>query len=216
MKMSPLGVNLSTDMVEFCIRVIDRNLSFQRFIELHLGTSEAKALGLGRDLEASSVPLHDVVVANDALVMKAADVVEIFGSGAPSGFGFARSATEAPIVVRQEAAQDLVGGNPIVGSGQTQFTGETILESSPEAFDASFGLRAAGRDVGDGELLQSAAELRRLAATGELFFHRPVIVIANEDAVTIAVKTERDAEAAKQALEQAKITARVFGREEFG
>jgi hypothetical protein len=209
-------VNLSVGEAEFVICVIDRNLSFQRFIELDLGTSEAEALWLGRDLEASSVPLHDVVVANHALVMEAADVVEIFGSRPPNGFGFARRATEAPIVVRQEAAQDLVGGDEIVGSGQTQFTGETILESAPEAFDASFGLRTSGRDVGDAELFQSAAELRGLAATGELFFHRPVIVIANEDAVAIPVETERDAEAAEQAPEQAKITVRIFGREEFG
>ena len=152
----------------------------------------------------------------DAFVMEAADVVEVFGSGTPSLFRFARRTTEAAVVVGQKAAQDLVGGVQIGGTGQTQLAGEAILKGAPETFDAAFGLRTLGGDVGDAELLQSAAELRGLAATGELFFHGPVIVVANEDAVAIAVETEGDAEAAQQAAEQAKIAARIFGGEEFG
>ena len=127
-----------------------------------------------------------------------------------------RRAAEAPVVVGQEAAQDLVGGDQIVGTGQTQFAGEAILKGSPETLDASLGLRTSGRDVGDAELLERAAELRGLAAAGELFFHRPVIVVANEDAVAVAVETEGYAEAAQQAVEQAEIAAGVFGGEEFG
>src|ERR1700681_1581440 len=119
MKMSPPGVNLSTVEVEFVVCVIDRNLSFERFIELHLGPGEAEAVWLGRDLEAASVPLHDIVVADAALVMEAADAIEIFGNGTPSLFGIARRATETSVVVRQEAAKDLVGGIQIVRSGQT-------------------------------------------------------------------------------------------------
>jgi hypothetical protein len=58
--------------------------------------------------------------------------------------------------------------------------------------------------------------LRGFPATCELFFYRPVIVVANEDAMTIAVETERYAEAAQQAAEQAEIATCVFGGEEFG
>ena len=93
--------------------MIDRNLSFERFNELDFGPGEAEALRLGRDLEAASVPLHDVVVADRALVMKAADAIKIFGSGTPGLFRLARRATEAAVVVGQEAAQDLVGGGQI-------------------------------------------------------------------------------------------------------
>jgi hypothetical protein len=53
-------VNLFTIEVEFVIRVIDRDLSFQRFLELHFCPGEAEALRLGRDLETASVPLDDV------------------------------------------------------------------------------------------------------------------------------------------------------------
>src|ERR1039458_9797221 len=148
--------------------------------------------------------------------MKAADVVEVLGSRTPSFFGFARRTTEATVVVGQEAAKDLVGGVQIVGAGQTQLTGEAILKSAPEAFDAALGWGTLGGDVGDTELVESAAELCGLLAAGELFFHRPVIVVANEDAVAIAIEAERYAEAAQQAVEQAEIAASVFRGEEFG
>jgi hypothetical protein len=67
-----------------------------------------------------------------------------------------------------------------------------------------------GGDIGDAELLEGATKLRGLAAR-ELFFDRPVIVVANEDAVTIDLETKRYAEAAQQAVEQAEIATRVFG-----
>jgi len=163
--------------VEFGVRVIDRNFSFERFIELDFGPGEAEAMWLGRDLEAASVPLDDVVVADRALVMETADMVEVGGSRTPSFFGFARGATEAAVVVGKESAQNLVGGIGIVSAGQTQFAGEAILKSAPETFDAALGLGTLGSDVGDAEWIESAAELRGLPTAGKLFFHRPVITL---------------------------------------
>ena len=64
-------------------------------------------------------------------------------------------------------------------------------------------------------MFEGAAELGGLAAAGELFFHRPVIVVANEDAVAVAIEAERYATAAQQAVEQVEIAARVFGGEEI-
>src|SRR5258708_14282442 len=189
MIMSPPWVNFWTGGEGFRSSIGDRNLSFGRFNELDFRPGEAEALRLGRDLEAASVPLHDVVVADAALVMKAADAVESVGSGPPSLFGFARGTTEAPVMIGQEAAQDLVGSDQIVSPGQTQLAGEAILEGAPEAFDATLGLRTLGRDVGDAELLRGAADLRGLAAAGELFFHRPVSVVAHEDAVAARLAT---------------------------
>ena len=191
-------------MVELVIAVIDGDLSFERFHELNSGPSEAEAVWLGRDLETASVPLDDIVIADAAFVMEAADAIEIFGSGTPSLFRIARRTTEAAVVVGQEAAQDLVGGVQIVGTGQTQLTGEAILEGAPEAFDAALGLGTLGGDVSNAELIQGAAELRGLAAARELLFHRPVLVVANEDAVAVAIETERYTAAAQQAAEQAE------------
>src|SRR5579863_3705568 len=116
---------------------------------MHFSSGEAEALGLGRDLETATTPLHDVVVADRALMMEAADAVKIFGSGTPSLFGITRGAAETSVVVRQEAAQDLVSRVQVVGTSQAQFAGEAILKGAPETFDAALGLRTLGRDVGD-------------------------------------------------------------------
>jgi len=129
--------------------------------------------------------------------MKAADAIEVFGSGPPSLFCFAWRTSEAAVVVGQEAAQNLVGGVQIVGTGLAQLAGETILKGAPKTFNAAFGLRALGNDVGDAELLQRAAELCGFTAADEFFFHRPVVIVANEDAVTDAIETDGDAEAAE-------------------
>jgi hypothetical protein len=110
--------------------------------ELDFGTGEAEALWLARDLETAAVPLHDVVIADDALVDKATDTAEIFKGRAPGLFGFSRSAAEATIVVGKEAAQNVVGGGQIGGAREAEFTGKAILKSAPQALDATLGLRA--------------------------------------------------------------------------
>jgi hypothetical protein len=67
-----------------------------------------------------------MVIADDALMDEAADATEIFGGRTPSLFRFARSATEATIVVGQETAQDLAGGGQIGGAREAEFTGKEI------------------------------------------------------------------------------------------
>ena len=84
---------------------------------LDFGSGKAEALALLGDLEALAVPLHDVVVADDAFVDEAADAVEIFRSRAPGGLRFARAAGEAAVVVGEEAAQHGVGGVQIASAG---------------------------------------------------------------------------------------------------
>jgi len=49
-------------------------------------------------------------------------------------------------------------------------------------------LRALGGNEGDAELIQCAAELGGLTFSGEFFFDRPVVVVANEDAAAIPVE----------------------------
>ena len=137
--------------------------------------------------------MHNIVIADDALMDEAADATEIFGGRTPNPFRFSRSATEATIVVRQETAQDLAGGRQVGGAREAEFTGKAILKSAPQALDAALGLRAVGWNVGDAELRESATELSRLAFPGELFFDRPVVVIAYEDAMLVPIEAERDA-----------------------
>jgi hypothetical protein len=214
-KMSP-RMELATGVVEFGLCVIDRDLPFERFVDLHFGPGEAEAFRLGRDVERSAVPLHDVVVADAAFVHEAADAIEIFGSGTPGGFCRTRSTSEAAVVVGQEMAQHSIGAVQIGGASQAEFAGEAVLKSAPETFDASLGLWRVRGDVGDTELRQGPAELSGLAFAGELFGERPVIVVADKDAVAIAVETKRHAIAPQHAPEQAEIAASVFGEKELG
>jgi len=128
-------------------------------MDLHGRSGEAEAAGLRMDLQPQAAPSHDVVVADNALVSEAADAIEIFRSGAPCLLCLAGRASEAAVVVGEEAAQDEVGGRQIRSVGQTKFAGQAILQHAPEALDAAFGLRALCGDEGDAELFQSAAKL---------------------------------------------------------
>ncbi len=175
-------------MLQAGLAVVERDAPIKSLIDLHFGSGEAEAASLLGDLEAAALPLHDVVVADDAFMHEAADTVEIIRSRAPCGLALARRPGEAAVVVGDELAQHGVGGVEVLGLGEAQFAGEAILEHAPETLDAAFGLRAVGSDEGDAELREGAAELGGLAFTGELFFDGPVVVVADEDAVVVAVK----------------------------
>src|SRR5271170_7050495 len=123
--MSPL---LCVGMFQTGIAVIERDAAIEGLIDLDPGSRKAKAPVLRRDLEEATVPLHDVVVADDAFVAEGADALEIAGSGAPSFGGCARGAREAAVIVGDELAQDRVGRVDIASASQAEFAGEAILQ----------------------------------------------------------------------------------------
>ena len=143
MKMSPWR---SQGVLQAGVAVVKRDTPVERLIDMDFGSGEAEALALLGDLEALTVPLHDVVVADHARMNEAADAVEIFRSRTPSGLHFAGTAGEAAVVVGEEKAQHGIGGVQIAGLSQTKLAAQAILEHAPEALDAAFGLGAAGGD----------------------------------------------------------------------
>ncbi len=149
MKMSPWR---SQGVLQAGVAVVERDAPVERLVEMDFGSGKAEALPLLGDLEALALPLHDVVVADHALVDEATDAVEIFRGRPPGGLQVARAAGEAAVVVGDEASQHERWRSPDRSLGQTEFAGEAILQHAPEAFDAAFGLRAAGGDEGDAEL----------------------------------------------------------------
>src|SRR6201984_539099 len=68
-------------------------------VDVHLGAGKTEAASLLGNLETAAFPLHDVVVADDALVHEAADALKIFWSGPPRGGLFARLPGKAAGVV---------------------------------------------------------------------------------------------------------------------
>src|SRR5260221_1331850 len=197
------------------VAVIERDPLVESLVDLHFGAGEAKAAGLLRDLEAAAFPLHDVVVANGALVHEAADTLEAFRGRSPGGFHFARLSGETAVVVSDELAQHGVGGVEVMSASKAEFAAQAILQHAPEALDAAFGLRAVGGDEGDAQLFQGATELGRLAFSGELFFDRPAVVVADEDTAVIAIESQRHPVAAQQLAKQAEIAERGFRGEEL-
>ena len=202
-------------MLEPGIAIVERDAAVESLMDLDFGSGETEAAGLRMNLQPAAVPLHNIIVADDAFMSEATDALEVFRSRAPSVGRVAGSASEAAVVVSDKASQDAVGRIQIASLGQAEFAGEAILKHSPKAFDAAFGLRALGGDEGDGELLEGATELSGLALAGELFVKRPVIVVASEDATAIAVEGDGDAVAAQEALEQAEIALGGFRGEEL-
>src|SRR2546429_4203956 len=118
-------------MMKLAVSVVDLDASSKGFAELHLGTGEAETFWLGRDLETAAVPLHDVVIADDALVDEAADAAEIFGGRAPSLFRFSGSAAEAAGVIGEGAAADHGCGGPNGRARQGGVHCEGGLENDP-------------------------------------------------------------------------------------
>src|SRR5258708_24551499 len=110
-------------MFEGGVAVVEGDATVESLVDLHFGTGEAEATCLLGDLEATAFPLHDVVVADHALVHQAANTVEALRGGTPRGCPFARLPSKTAVVVGDELAQHGIGGVQVQGSGQTQFTG---------------------------------------------------------------------------------------------
>src|SRR2546430_16835711 len=98
---------------------------------MNFGAGEAEALSLLGDLEALALPLHDVVVADHALVNEAADAVEVVRGRAPCSLAFTRTAGEAAGVGGRKKTPHRGGGGPNAGVGPAESTGRTNLRPPP-------------------------------------------------------------------------------------
>lgn len=202
-------------MLEPGVAIVERNAAIESLVDLDFGSGETVAARLRMNLQPPAIPLHHVVVADDALMGEAADAFQILRRRVPGCFGLARLAREAAIVVGDEAAQHSVGRIDVASLSQAQLAAQAILEHAPEALDAAFGLRRLRGDESNAELRESATELRGLALASQLFVERPALVVASEDAAAIAVEGDGHTIAAQEALEQAKIACAGFRREEL-
>src|ERR1700685_1973859 len=212
MKMSPWR---SQGVLQADVAVIKRNAPVKSLVDVKFRTGKAEALALLRDLKALALPLDDVVVADHTLMDKAANAVQIFRRGTPCGLYFAGAAGEAAVVVGEEQAEHSIGGVQIASLSEAQLAAQTILEYAPETFDAAFGLGTASGDEGDAELFEGASELGGLTFSGELFLHRPEVVVAHEDAAVIAIEGEWDPAVTQELAEQGEIAGGGFGGEEL-
>src|SRR6202158_370195 len=151
MKMSPLA---PLSEVQPNLPIVDRYVARETLIQMDVGTGEAETVRLRRDLEAPPLPLHHVVVADDAFMNETADAVQILGRGAPGFLGLARGARQAAVVIRHEARQEQVGGLARTDAGEAQLADQAILKAAPQVLNAPLGLGRLGGDGGDAHWLQ--------------------------------------------------------------
>src|SRR5260221_3803290 len=118
------------------VAVIERDPLVESLVDLHFGAGEAKAAGLLRDLEAAAFPLHDVVVANGALVHEAADTLEAFRGRSPGGFHFARLSGETAVVVSGEISPHGGWRGEGLSARKAGVAGQAILQDGAQALQA--------------------------------------------------------------------------------
>src|SRR5260370_7583525 len=97
-------------MFQAGVAIVERDGTIEGLIDVDFGASEAEPACLLGNLEASALPLHDVVVTNHALVHQAADTIEDLRSSTPRGFFFARLPSETAVVVGDGALAPGHGG----------------------------------------------------------------------------------------------------------
>ena len=175
------------------------------------------ATGTGQRGQSDGVSAEGdgVVGGDDALVMKAEATIEIEAArqAAEVAGGLGRRTGEAPIVVGAEAVEHGVGLGQGGGLSETKFADQAILTGAPDALDAALGLRGMGGDLLDAELLESASELSGSLLAGELFGDCPVGIVTLEDAVAIAIETERDTVRGDHGVQSAEIAEGILGFE---
>src|SRR5258708_4793671 len=125
----PCGVGV----FQASLAIVERDPAIKSLVQLDFCAREGEAAVLGRDLEAAALPLHDVVVADDAFVPERADALELIRSGAPGFGGVAWGPREAAVVVGGEEPHHSVGGVHGGGLGGAGLSAQPPLEGAPPA-----------------------------------------------------------------------------------
>lgn len=129
--------------------VVDGQRAIEAGIDVDASAGVAAAARAGRKLQQAPVERDGVVVADGALVLKAADAVEMRWGGLPSRLGIGGWLGEARVVAREKVIEDALGVGERAGLREPQFDDEAILEGAKETFDAALALGRGRGDPGD-------------------------------------------------------------------
>ena len=96
-----------------------------------------------RNIDDVLAEANRVVIEHDPSVLEAEELVQGLSLGPfhPGCLGQLRTHYEAPVMPRKKAVKDLIGLLTVGSAGQTELTGQPVLEGSPQPLDAAFGLR---------------------------------------------------------------------------
>lgn len=164
-----------------------------------------------QELDEPLAEAERVVLLDRALILEAADAVEIRGRWAPRWRRLHRGLREAGIEARAEAVKHPLRRRARGRLREAQFGDESILEGAEEPLDPALGLRGMRANPPDAQFLQGPPHLRGGGAPAELLRHgqrRPRI--AMEDPVSIRIRGTREAIAHDEPTQEEEVAVGVL------
>ncbi|MDQ7839757.1 MAG: hypothetical protein RDU83_01860 [bacterium] len=157
--------------------------------------------------------MDGVIVLDGALVLEAADAVEVsLGRGrAPSGLGVRRGVSEASIVAWEKAIEHALGLRERARLGEAELDDQAILEGAKEPLDPPLGLWGMRTDPADAEFLEGASYLGGRGPALELLSQGEWGAgIAVEDPVAVGVGRSGEAIAPDDLAEEQEVAVGIF------
>jgi hypothetical protein len=191
----------------------DGEASIETRVDVDPRAGVAAPAGAGGELEEMPIDLDGVVVLDRALILEAADPLQVGWGGAPGRVGLRGGPGEADIVAGEEAIEDALGVGERPGLREAEFADEAILKGAEEPLAPALALRRGGGDPANPEFLQRAADLGGLGGSEELLRQREREPgVRAKDAMAIGVGGDRDPIAADEAAQQEEVAVRIFLR----
>jgi hypothetical protein len=141
---------------------VDQQPPIEALARLDATARIREAARAARDLGPARAEADGVVARHGAPVAAAQHVGEVGRRPPPGRRGVRGRMGKAAIEVSQERGEE--GGGGLEGGDvvEPELDDEAVLQRAPEALDAVLGLRRAGRDVADAQVVQDAAEVGRV------------------------------------------------------
>jgi len=118
--------------------IVDAEPAIELSVDLDARARVAATVGAGMQLEELAVELQGVVVSDRALILEAADAIEMRGGRLPRGLRMRGGPRKTRIVAGEKAVDDALGVGDSAGMREPQFAHQPILEGTEEALDPPF------------------------------------------------------------------------------
>src|SRR5499426_859443 len=111
------------------------------------------------DLKERAFKGDGMILSDGALLFKAQGSFDLGGAGSSPGGMRLGGLGEFTVMLGEVTLEHDLRLGLSFGSRSSEFTDQSVLESSPQSLDSALGLGGAGRDQGHPELLQASAHL---------------------------------------------------------
>lgn len=199
--------------------MIDCQRAVQACVDVDAGTAIAATAGARRELQQTPVEGDCVVMADRALVLKAADPLESLRRGGwlPGRLRMRGGLRKARIVPRQKPVEHPLGLGQRARLGKPQFDDEAILEGAEETLDSTLALRRGRGNPANPQFLEGTANLGRGHGAGQLIDQRQWRAgIAMKQAMAIGVGGGGYPIALDEAAEEEEVAMGIFLRAKDG